>query len=162
MITDLCSTISSCDPASDIFGLLEGDEDSYVLQRGAETRPPVKAYQTVSLESLLNKSSGFFVGSSATISNRLYARIIISSAALPLPLATLALERKRHYVQSRSSPPQFHPNRPTVHAARRLCAKITIGFVICLKRPLSPHPRHPATRTLLRLRAGKPRNEAPI
>lgn len=59
VITDLYSIISSCDPASDIFGLLEGDEDSYVLQRGAETRPPVEAYQTVSLESLLNKSSGY-------------------------------------------------------------------------------------------------------
>ncbi|KAF6234848.1 hypothetical protein HO173_007068 [Letharia columbiana] len=61
VITDLCSTIASCDPASNIFGLLEGDEDSYILQRGAKTKPPGQAYQTVSLESLLNRSSGFLL-----------------------------------------------------------------------------------------------------
>lgn len=59
VVTDLCSTIATCDPASNVFGLLQGDEDSYVLQRGAKTRPPGEAYQTVSLETLLNRSSGF-------------------------------------------------------------------------------------------------------
>lgn len=61
VITDLCSTIYTCDPASNIFGLLEGDESSYILQRGAKTKPPGQAYQTVSLESLLNRSSGFLL-----------------------------------------------------------------------------------------------------
>lgn len=61
VITDLCSTIATCDPASNIFGLLEGDEDSYVLQRGAKRKPPGEAHQTVSLESLLNKTSGLLL-----------------------------------------------------------------------------------------------------
>lgn len=58
VITDLCSTISTCDPANNVFGLLEGDEDSYVLQNGAKTKPFGGAYKMVSLESLMNGSSG--------------------------------------------------------------------------------------------------------
>ena len=58
VITDLCSTIATCDPTNKVFGLLEGDEDSYVLQSGAKTRPPGDAYKSVTLENLLNKSSG--------------------------------------------------------------------------------------------------------
>ena len=59
VITDLCSTITTCDPANESLGLLEGDEDSYVLQRGAKPQLPMKSYRTVSLESLLDKSCGF-------------------------------------------------------------------------------------------------------
>lgn len=60
VITDLCSTLATCDPdssASSVYGLLEGEEDSYVLRHGAKRKPPGQVHQTVSLESLLNKDS---------------------------------------------------------------------------------------------------------
>lgn len=60
-IINLCSTIATCDPAKDILGLLKGDEDSYVLQRRASTRSTKEAYQTLTLESLMNKTSGLFL-----------------------------------------------------------------------------------------------------
>ena len=60
-ITDLCSTIATCDTANDTLGLLKGEEDSYVLQRRVSTRSPREAYQTVTLESLLNKTSGLLL-----------------------------------------------------------------------------------------------------
>ena len=64
VITDLCSTLATYDPASSassVYGLLEGDKDSYVLRQGAKKKPPGKVYQTVSLESLLNRKSGFLL-----------------------------------------------------------------------------------------------------
>ena len=64
VITDLCSTLATYDPASSassIYGLLEGDQDSYVLRQGAKRKPPGQVYQTVSLESLLNRRSGFLL-----------------------------------------------------------------------------------------------------
>ena len=56
-IINLCSTIATCDPAKDILDLLKGDEDLSVLQRRASTRSNREAYQTVTHESLLNKTS---------------------------------------------------------------------------------------------------------
>ena len=61
VITDLCSTIASCSPTNNIIGLLEGVEDSYILQRGARPKPPGDLHQSVSLESLLNRSSEFLL-----------------------------------------------------------------------------------------------------
>lgn len=61
VITDFCSTLATCDQASSassIVGLLKGDEDSYILRQGANAKPPGEVYQKVSLESLLNRSSG--------------------------------------------------------------------------------------------------------
>ena len=58
VITDLCSVIATSNP-EDMFGLLKGDEDSYILRRGEKTKPLGEAYQTVSLERLLNKDSDF-------------------------------------------------------------------------------------------------------
>ena len=64
VITDLCFTLATCDPAgsaSSILGLLEGDEDSYILRQGAKTRASGDVYQKVSLEKLLNRKSGFLL-----------------------------------------------------------------------------------------------------
>ena len=57
VITNLCSTIAATNPAENVFGLLKGEEESYILERRANLQPPRKTYQTVSLESLLNKTS---------------------------------------------------------------------------------------------------------
>ena len=61
VITDLCSTIATCSPTNNIIGLLEGVEDSYILQRRTRPKPPGELHQSVSLESFLNKSSDFLL-----------------------------------------------------------------------------------------------------
>ncbi len=58
-IFNLCKFVTACDPAEKTLGVLEGEEDSYLLRQGTKTKPPNEANQTVSLESLLNRSSGF-------------------------------------------------------------------------------------------------------
>lgn len=62
VITDLCSTLATCDissSTSSVLGLLEGDEDSYILRQGAKAKPPGEVYQKVSLESLLSSEPGY-------------------------------------------------------------------------------------------------------
>lgn len=54
VITDLCSTMASCDSASKYFGLLEGDEASFILQPATRNEKP---HEMISLESLLRKNS---------------------------------------------------------------------------------------------------------
>ena len=56
-ITDLCSTIATCDPADNTFGRLAGEKESYILQRGAKTQWIGEAHETISLEDLLSKTS---------------------------------------------------------------------------------------------------------
>ena len=56
IINDLCSSIALCHPTKERLGLLRGEEDSYMLQRGRQ--PCGDAIQYVTLESLLDGSAG--------------------------------------------------------------------------------------------------------
>ena len=56
VISDLCSSIALCHPSAERLGLLQGEADSYILQRSSQSHDDL--LECVTLESLLNGSAG--------------------------------------------------------------------------------------------------------